>query len=113
MLNGDSFLIHQALSNLIQNAIDFSAVNQNIKLSVQINDRMLNLIVEDSGAGIPDFAMAKVFDKFFSLQRPDNGEKSTGLGLNFVKEVATLHNGEIILENRTEKGVRATLILPL
>jgi two-component system sensor histidine kinase CreC len=113
MLNGDSFLIHQALSNLIQNAIDFSAVNQNIKLIVQINDRMLNFIVEDSGAGIPDFATAKVFDKFFSLQRPDSGEKSTGLGLNFVKEVAMLHDGDIKVENRTDSGVRAILTLPL
>jgi two-component system sensor histidine kinase CreC len=113
MLNGDSFLIHQALSNLIQNAIDFSTVNQNIKLIVQMNDGMLNFIVEDNGSGIPDFAKAKVFDKFFSLQRPDNGEKSTGLGLNFVKEVAMLHSGDIKVENRTESGVRAVLTLPL
>jgi two-component system sensor histidine kinase CreC len=113
MLNGDSFLIHQALSNLIQNAIDFSAVNQNIKLSVQINDGMLNFIIEDDGSGIPDFATDKVFDKFFSLQRPDNGEKSTGLGLNFVKEVAMLHFGDIKVENRSVSGVRAIFTLPL
>ncbi|MGD9305695.1 MAG: two-component system sensor histidine kinase CreC [Desulfobacterales bacterium] len=112
-LNGDSFLIHQALSNLIQNAIDFSTVNQTIKLIVQVNDGMLNFIVEDDGSGIPDFATAKVFDKFFSLQRPDNDEKSTGLGLNFVKEVAMLHSGDIKVENRSESGVRAILTLPL
>jgi two-component system sensor histidine kinase CreC len=113
ILNGDSFLIHQALANLIQNAIDFSTVNQNIKLSVQVNDGMLSFIVEDDGCGIPDFATTKVFDKFFSLQRPDNDEKSTGLGLNFVKEVAMLHSGDIKVENRTEGGVRAILALPL
>ena len=113
ILNGDSFLIHQALANLIQNAIDFSTVNQNIKLIVQVNDGILHFIVEDDGCGIPDFATAKVFDKFFSLQRPENDEKSTGLGLNFVKEVAMLHSGDIKVENRTEGGVRAILTLPL
>ena len=112
MLNGDSFLIHQALSNLIQNAIDFSTVNQSIELIVQVNDGLLNFIVEDNGPGIPIYAMTKVFDKFFSLQRPDNDEKSTGLGLNFVKEVALLHSGEIKVENRSEGGVRAVLALP-
>jgi len=113
MIQGDSFLLHQALANLIQNAIDFSPANSQIKLLGKVADRMLNIIVEDSGSGIPDFAMTKVFDKFFSLQRPDSGEKSTGLGLNFVKEVAILHNGDVILQKRAESGVRATLMLPL
>jgi two-component system sensor histidine kinase CreC len=113
MIQGDSFLLHQALANLIQNAIDFSPVNSQIKLLVQAQDRKLNIIVEDNGSGIPDFAITKIFDKFFSLQRPDSGEKSTGLGLNFVKEVAILHNGDITLENRPQKGVCATLTLPL
>jgi two-component system, OmpR family, sensor histidine kinase CreC len=45
-------------------------------------------MVEDHGTGIPEFALQKVFDKFFSLQRPDSGKKSTGIGLNFVKEIA-------------------------
>jgi two-component system sensor histidine kinase CreC len=51
--------------------------------------------------------------RFFSLHRPDSGKKSTGLGLNFVKEVATLHNGEIKLEKLPDRGVRAVLTLPV
>ena len=69
------------------------------------------MTVDDDGPGIPGYATEKIFDRFFSLQRPDSVEKSTGLGLNFVKEVAILHNGEVKLETLTEKGVRATLIL--
>jgi two-component system sensor histidine kinase CreC len=113
MVNGDSFLLHQAISNLVQNAIDFSPANSHINLHAQVQDNMLIFTVEDNGAGIPEFAATKVFEKFFSLQRPDSGEKSTGLGLNFVKEVATLHSGDIILENRSDKGVCATLMLPV
>ena len=71
------------------------------------------LIVEDEGPGIPDFARQRVFEKFFSLRRPHTGEKSTGLGLNFVKEIAELHGGSIRLENRQSKGARAILTLPM
>jgi two-component system sensor histidine kinase CreC len=111
-VKGDRLLLHQAFSNLIQNAIDFSPAHSQIRLSVQIAVNMLRFIVEDNGAGIPAYAKVKVFDKFFSLQRPD-GKKSTGLGLNFVMEVANLHGGQIELENKPEKGALATLTLPL
>jgi two-component system sensor histidine kinase CreC len=113
LIKGDSFLLHQAISNLIQNAIDFSPAHGKIDLSGRIEEQEMKFTVDDNGSGIPDYAIEKVFDKFFSLHRPDSGKKSTGLGLNFVKEVVTLHNGEIKLENRPERGVRATLILPL
>ncbi|MHC1729079.1 MAG: two-component system sensor histidine kinase CreC [Syntrophobacteraceae bacterium] len=111
-VQGDSFLLHQALSNLIQNAIDFSPAGARLEVALHVNGRMLDVTVDDEGPGIPEFAREKVFDKFFSLQRPDTGKKSTGLGLNLVREVACLHGGGIHLENRKEKGLRATLRLP-
>jgi len=113
LVEGDSFLLGQAISNLIQNAIDFSPAHSQIALTAQTDERMLYFIVEDNGPGIPEYARKKIFDKFFSLQRPDGGKKSTGLGLNFVKEVASLHNGAVKLENRPPKGVCATLTLPI
>lgn len=113
LVQGDSFLLHQAISNLLQNAIDFSPDHSQIELRTLANETEISFIIDDYGSGIPDYALDKIFDKFFSLQRPDSGKKSTGLGLNFVKEVAILHHGNIALENRPEKGVRAILSLPL
>ncbi|ABK18335.1 two-component system sensor histidine kinase CreC [Syntrophobacter fumaroxidans] len=110
---GDSFLLRQAASNLIQNAIDFSPAHGRIDITIQADAKALCFTVEDEGPGIPEYAREKVFDKFFSLQRPDTGKKSTGLGLNLVKEVAALHHGDIRLENREGKGLRATLRLPV
>ena len=112
MVKGDSFLLHQAISNLIQNAIDFSPDHSKIELTSQVDGKVLKFVVKDNGPGIPDYAEEKIFDKFFSLKRPDSGKRSTGLGLNFVREVAILHKGEVILENRSGKGLRATLTLP-
>lgn len=113
IVKGDAFLLYQAVSNLIQNAIDFSPPGGRITLTARVRDGNVLCTIEDEGPGIPDYAKGKVFEKFYSLQRPDTGKKSTGLGLNFVKEAAALHGGEVKLENLTEGGLRATLILPL
>jgi two-component system sensor histidine kinase CreC len=74
--------------------------------------RDVELRVSDRGPGIPDFAMDRAFEKFYSLRRPDTGKKSTGLGLSFVREIAQLHRGSVALANRSEGGVTATLRLP-
>jgi two-component system sensor histidine kinase CreC len=109
---GDAFLIEQAVANLIQNAIDFSPEKGEIAITVRPEGDHLQLTVADQGPGIPDFAGDRVFEKFFSTRRPDSGDKSTGLGLNFVERIADLHNGAIRLENRHPTGAVATLSLP-
>jgi two-component system sensor histidine kinase CreC len=110
-VKGDSFLLHQAMGNLIQNAMDFSPDHSQIELTAHSDGKRVTFTVDDTGPGIPEYAKDKIFDRFFSLKRPDSGKKSTGLGLNFVQEVAILHNGEVKLENLPEKGTRGTLIL--
>ena len=112
-VKGDSFLLNQAVSNLAQNAIDFSPEFSSIEIDCHSDGKVIRLSISDSGPGIPDYANDKIYDKFFSLQRPDTGKKSTGLGLNFVKEVAELHFGSIKLENSKQGGVKATLTLPV
>ncbi|MBI5063897.1 MAG: two-component system sensor histidine kinase CreC, partial [Desulfatitalea sp.] len=110
-IQGDPFLLHQALANLVQNAIDFTPAQGTIGVKAEETVDRIAIVVEDDGAPIPAYALEKIFDKFYSLQRPDSGRKSTGLGLNLVKEVAQLHQGSIRLENLQPKGVRATLVL--
>ena len=113
VVKGDSFLLHEAVSNLVQNAIDFSPPGGAIVVKSRVESGKVAFTVEDQGPGIPEYAKSRVFEKFFSLQRPDTGKKSTGLGLNFVRQVALLHDGEVELENLETKGLRATLRLVL
>ena len=107
---GDPDLLEQALGNLLDNAIDFTPPGGVISLIAREAQKQVQLIVTDSGNGIPDYALARVFERFYSLPR-DNGLKSSGLGLAFVQEVARLHQGEITLHNREEGGAIATLTL--
>lgn len=113
IVKGERFLIYQALDNLIRNAIDFTAEEGNISVSVEEKNNHAEITIEDSGTGIPDYALDRIFEKFYSLPRPGTNTKSSGLGLSIVKEIVELHHGKIELGNRGEKsGVRAILTLP-
>ena len=111
-IKGETFLLGQAIYNLLENALDFSPANSEIMVQLSSNQSDFKLTIRDAGPGIPDYAMDKIFDKFYSLPRPNSDSKSTGLGLNFVQEVAKLHNGDIALINHANGGVEATLTLP-
>ena len=71
------------------------------------------LDVADRGPGLPGYALERVFERFYSLPRPDGGPRGSGLGLCFVAEVAALHGGSAQLANREGGGAIATLRLPL
>lgn len=111
-INGDRFLIRQAIDNLFRNAIEISPVGSKITIDIHLQNHCIAIDIIDEGPGIPDYVGERVFERFFSLPRPDTGRKSTGLGLNFAREVAQLHNGTLVLENRYP-GTRARLLLPI
>jgi two-component system sensor histidine kinase CreC len=60
---------------------------------------------------VPDYAADRVFERFYSLRRPRTGQKSSGLGLTFVREVAELHGGGVTLTNDPAGGAVARLVL--
>lgn len=95
---------------MLDNAIDFTPQDGTITLSSHQQEERVTLQVIDSGSGIPDFALPRIFERFYSLPR-ENGHKSSGLGLAFVSEVARLHAGTVALSNRPEGGVQALFTL--
>lgn len=112
LVKGEHFLLDQAISNLLDNAIDFSPAGETIELEIIASPRLVTLVITNAGGPIPDYALPRLFERFFSLPRPDSGRKSTGLGLSFIREVATLHGGTIALENHHDAQVQARLSLP-
>jgi two-component system sensor histidine kinase CreC len=111
-VQGDPYLLRQAVSNLLDNAIAFSPSGGTISLSGSIVDRYIEIRVADEGPGVPDYARDRVFERFYSLARPSTGLRSSGLGLPFVREVARLHGGEAELTSLEAGGALATLRLP-
>ncbi|MET0755518.1 MAG: ATP-binding protein, partial [Pseudoxanthomonas sp.] len=112
-VQGDAYLLRQAVSNLLDNAIAFSPAGGTISLASSVDAGWIEIRVTDQGPGIPDYAQERVFERFYSLARPSTGLRSSGLGLPFVGEVARLHGGEASLRNLDAGGALATLRLPL
>ncbi len=110
-LRGDPFILRAAITNLLENAIDFSPAGESVRISLKPGDPII-LTIEDLGPGIPDYAHDKIFERFFSLRQLNTGRKGTGLGLTLVKETAELHGGTISLDAAKPHGTRATLTLP-
>ena len=111
-VQGDPYLLRQAVSNLLDNAIAFSPAGGTISLSSRTVDRHIEIQVADEGPGVPDYARDRVFERFYSLARPSTGLRSSGLGLPFVREVARLHGGGAELKSLEGSGALATLRLP-
>jgi two-component system sensor histidine kinase CreC len=111
-VTGEPFLLRQALGNLLENAIAFAPAGSRIDLSLSTAPGLAIIAVRDRGPGVPDYGLGRVFERFFSLPRPDGTGKSTGLGLSLVREVAALHGGAARLTNHPEGGALAVLELP-
>lgn len=112
-LRGDGFLLQQAVLNQLDNAIEFSPEGGSIEIALDRDGNEAAITLRDHGAGAPDYALAQLFERFYSLPRPATGRKSTGLGLARVREVARLHGGEAGFANHPEGGGVAWLKLPV
>ena len=104
----DRFLLQQALFNLTENALDFTSHGAAVSIICRQTHSGICLEVINEGMLIPDYALPRLCERFYSLPRPDSGLKSTGLGLNFVVEIAQLHHAQFKIAN-TQSGVCASL----
>jgi len=109
-LTGEPFLLRQALGNLLENALDFTPVNGVLRFSAERIGEQIEFKLFNQAEAIPEYALPRLSERFYSLPRPDSGRKSTGLGLNFVEEVVELHGGTLSIGN-VEGGVEVTLRL--
>ncbi|MCF7732888.1 MAG: two-component system sensor histidine kinase CreC [Akkermansiaceae bacterium] len=112
-LHGDAFILRAAVTNLLENAIDFSPAATPVEIALEVREEVAVLTIRDHGPGIPEFAREKIFDRFYSLRHHAAGRKGTGLGLTLVREAAELHGGTIELQAADGGGTIARLTLPV
>lgn len=109
-LKGDRFALEQMVANLLANAMQASPPDGRVSLSARVTTDGIELAVEDDGSGIPADSLTRVFDPFFTTRSPGEG---MGLGLAVVHGIAKAHGGSIRAENRTPRGARFVVTLPL
>jgi signal transduction histidine kinase len=112
----DGQAIHQALVNLIDNAIKHSPGGSEVHVALTINQQLstLYLSVEDSGPGIPVTEHEKIFERFYRLGSELRRETpGVGIGLSIVKHVVEAHGGRVHVDSKTGEGSRFTIELPI
>ena len=113
-LFADSHRIEQVFINLIDNAIKYTPEGGTITIKTSINgERQFEIIVWDTGIGIPLKAQPRIFERFFRVDKGRSREQGgTGLGLSIVKHIVELHEGTIHLESGPNQGSKFIVRIP-
>ena len=104
--------VEQIIANLLDNSISFSNDNQEIEVELEkTKNGSINLNVVDQGEGFKETDTNKIFNRFYS-NRPEKFGEHSGLGLNIVKNLVELHNGQIRASNNDDKGAKIEITFP-
>ena len=114
MVNADKVHLRRLFHNIIGNAIKYIPESREVVLTVNIEGSQCCIDIADTGNGISEENLEKIFNKFFRVQQDDvNAESSTGLGLSIALSIAKAHKGNITVQSQIGKGTTFTVILPV
>ncbi|HMD01956.1 MAG TPA: HAMP domain-containing sensor histidine kinase [Candidatus Baltobacteraceae bacterium] len=109
---GDANLLRQVFTNLLENAIKFSEQGT-ISIELSSRDGQATVVVADTGIGIEEEALERVFDRFYRADKSRNRQiEGTGLGLAIVRSIVRIHGGTVSAERRPEGGTAFRVTLP-
>ncbi|HSD06810.1 hybrid sensor histidine kinase/response regulator transcription factor [Flavobacterium sp.] len=113
----DRYKLERVFYNLISNAFRYTPKGGNINFKITHDNANVFIAVEDSGVGIAEEHIDKIFDLFYEVSMHNdvqkNYNKGTGIGLSIVKNIVNLHKGTIDVVNKKSQGVIFTVTLPL
>ncbi len=113
-VGGDAALLQQALYNLVENALKYTPEGGEVTIQIQTTLSELTFAVQDSGIGIPENDLPRLFEKFYrGTNREALAQRGTGLGLAIVKSIAERHGGKVWVESELGKGSTFYLQMPL
>ena len=104
--------LKQLLTNLLDNALQFTARGRSVRFRVNRQDGSIEFEVSDEGAGIEPELLPKVFDRFFTTENPRTGNRGTGLGLAIAKSIVNANGGRIAVRSELGQGSSFVVIFP-
>jgi signal transduction histidine kinase len=108
LVDGDRFLLEIALSNLINNAVKYTGYNGHIEIDLSEQHNKLLISVSDSGVGIPEEDLPKIFNDFYRASNIRNKNyDGTGMGLTIVKQILKRHKGDITVKSPSRLGTKS------
>ena len=114
LIEADRTEMEQLITNLVSNAIKYNVKNGKVIVSVVPDTHYLNMKVADTGIGIEEESLPRIFDEFYRVQGAKTRYTTgTGLGLSIVRKIVESHFGRIEAESKVDKGTTFTVKLPL
>lgn len=110
-IKGDRTHLTRLFLNLLTNAVNYTEKGGNIYVTGKLFGRMVHISVKDTGVGIPEEHLEKIFDKFYRVHKGKT--PGNGLGLSIAKSIAKAHSGDITVKSRLHEGTTFTVMLPL
>ncbi len=104
--------ISRSIANLIDNAIKFNKENGHVKIQLYENQQNIILTIEDTGIGIPEDKLDKIFEKFYRVDESRGVYSGSGLGLSLVKAILQQHDAEIEIQSKEEVGTTIKITFP-
>jgi len=112
-VRADRDKLYEVFANLLENAIKFTPSGGRVQIGAQVlDDRHIEIRVSDTGCGIPEEHLLKIFDKFYRVQSGSGNAVGAGLGLAIAKGLIELHGGTIAVESAPGKGSHFSFTLP-
>jgi PAS domain S-box-containing protein len=108
----DKDRISQTIGRLLNNAVKFTNAKGRVKVIAKNLFKEVEIIISDTGIGIPETDLVNIFQKFYRVNRPGTEIPGTGLGLVFVKQIIDLHKGFIAVQSEVDKGTTFAIKLP-
>ena len=112
-IHGDVPKIQRMLANLLDNAIKYSPPGSTVKITLNSNDKQAIITISDTGIGISDKEIPKIFNRFYRCDQSRSREKGSGLGLSLALAIAKAHRGNIEVTSQLGKGSIFTVSLPM
>lgn len=113
MVSVDFEKLSWVINNLVTNSIKFTKEQDEIFITAYKGEDKIYVSVRDTGIGIPDEYITKVFDKFIQVKDEDSDTRGTGLGLAIAKQIVEVHGGEIWCESELGQGSVFTFTIPV
>jgi two-component system, OmpR family, heavy metal sensor histidine kinase CusS len=114
IIKGDKLHLRRLFYNILHNATKFTSIGGNIDIVVKVQDNNLLTTISDTGVGILQEDLQKIFDRFFHVEKSDqSSEPGNGLGLNIALSIAKIHQGKIDVKSQPDKGTTFIITLPL
>jgi len=111
-LEADRDKLKQLMLNLLSNAIKYNRPNGLVTMSASAQEKEFVIAVQDTGIGIPEKALPKLFQKFYRVQDAEGSPTGTGLGLSICKQIIQGHGGRIEVHSQLGEGTTFTIHLP-